>query len=147
MRQEAGLKKTIMYLCLALVSICVSAQAAGADLLLIANEDVAGSELDRETLQAIFLGKKSQWDSGASIVPVSLKGGATHQEFLKAVVRRTPAQYRSFWKRAIFTGTGSPPKSFATEEEVVEFVRTSSGAIGYIDSSTSHEGVKALSIE
>jgi ABC-type phosphate transport system substrate-binding protein len=129
-----------------LVSLCVFAQAARADLMIIVNNEVAASELDRETLQAIFLGKKTQWQSGESIEPVSLKKGPIHQEFLKTVVRRTQSQYSSFWKRAIFTGTGTPPKSVATEEEVVEFVRASVGAIGYIDSSTSHEGVKVLSI-
>jgi ABC-type phosphate transport system substrate-binding protein len=145
MMREARAETRIILLCMALMSLCVSAHAASAELIVIANEDVAASELDSGTLQAIFLGKKTQWENGASIVPVNLKKGSTHQEFLKVIVRRTPAQYRSFWKRAIFTGTGMPPKSFATEEEVVNFVSASPGAIGYIDSSTAHEGVKVLS--
>lgn len=145
--REARAEKTIMFVCMVLVSLCISAQAAKADLMVIANNSVAASEIDSETLQAIFLGKKSQWESGDSIVPVNLKKGPTHQQFLKVIVRRTPAQYRSFWRRAIFTGTGMPPKSFATEEEIVKFVRASSGAIGYIDSSKPHEGVKVLSIK
>jgi hypothetical protein len=40
-----------------------------------------------------------------------------------------------------------PPKSLATDAEVVEFVRETAGAIGYIDASTPREGVKVLSIE
>jgi len=136
-----------MFLCMVLVSLCVAAQATGAELMVIANSDVAASEVDRVTLQAIFLGKKTQWEDGAGIVPVNLKKGPVYQEFLKAIVKRNPAQYRSFWRRAIFTGTGSPPKSFATEEEIVEFVRASPGGVGYIDASTPHEGVKVLSIQ
>ncbi len=136
-----------MFVCTVLVSLCISAQTVRADLIVIANEDVAVSGLDRETLQAIFLGKKSQWEDGHRIAPVNLQRGPTHLRFLQVIVRRTPAQYRSFWKRVIFTGTGMPPKCFAAEKEIVEFVRSSRGAVGYIDASTPHEDVKVLSIQ
>ncbi len=147
MKRVARAKTMIMFLCVTLISLCVFADVAGADLLVIVNDGVTETELDRVTLQAIFLGKRTQWETGASIVPVNLKKGPAHQEFLKVIVKRTPAQYKSFWKRAIFTGTGMPPKSFATEEEIVEFVRTSQGAVGYIDASTPREGVKVLSVK
>ena len=147
MMREARAERTVMFLCMIVISLCVSTQAAGAELMVIANSDVAASEVDRVILQAIFLGKKTQWEDGGGIVPVNLKKGPTYQEFLKVIVKRTPAQYRSFWRRAIFTGTGSPPKSFAVEEKIVEFVRASPGAVGYIDTSTPHEGVKVLSIQ
>jgi ABC-type phosphate transport system substrate-binding protein len=147
MMREVRAERTVLFLCMVVISLCAATQAAGAELMVIANNEVAERELDRATLQAIFLGKKTQWEDGAGIVPVNLEKGPTYQEFLKAIVKRTPAQYRSFWKRAIFTGTGTPPKSFATEEEIVEFVRSSPGAVGYIDASTPHEDVKVLSIQ
>jgi hypothetical protein len=145
--QGNRLKKTAFFFVTTVLVWSFLPGLAWSEMIVIANKDVAESELGRMTLQAIFLGKKTQWEGGDTIVPVNLKGGPTDQEFLKVIVRRTPAQYRTFWKRAIFTGTGMPPKSFATEEEVVGFVRSSRGAVGYIDSSTPHEGVKVLSIQ
>jgi len=145
--QSNWLKKRAFLLIAVVLSLPLFPGVARPETIVIVNNDVAESELDRMALQAIFLGKKTQWENGHTIVPVNLKGGATHQEFLKVIIRRTPAQYRTFWKRAIFTGTGMPPKSFATEEEIVAFVRESRGAVGYIDPSTPHEGVKVLSIQ
>jgi len=145
--QDNQLKKTAFLLLTMVLAWSFFAGVARADMIVIAVSDVTVSQLDAGTAKAIFLGKKTKWENGDTIVPVNLKRGPTHQEFLKVVVRKTPAQYRSFWKRAIFTGTGMPPRSFATEEEVVGFVRASPGAIGYIDASTPHEGVKVLEIE
>jgi len=145
--QGNRLKKTAFFFLTTVLVGSFFPGVAWSDMIVVANSDVVESELDRMTLQAIFLGKKTQWEDGEAIVPVNLRGGPTHQEFLKVIVRRTPAQYRTFWKRAIFTGTGMPPKSFATEEEVVGFVRASRGAVGYIDSATPHEGIKVLSIQ
>jgi ABC-type phosphate transport system substrate-binding protein len=145
--QDNRLIKTAFLLLTMVLAWSFFTGAARADMIVIANSDVLVWELDAGTAKTVFLGKKTKWGDGTSIIPVVLRRGPTHEAFLRKIVKRTPSQYSTFWKRAIFTGTGMPPKSFATEEEVVGFVRASPGAIGYVDSSTPHEGVKVLSIQ
>ena len=98
-------------------------------------------------VQLVFLGKKTKWENGDKIYVVTLKNGALHEAFLKAYVNKTPARFSSYWKIAIVTGTGIPPKTFASEQELMGYVADKKGAVGYISSSTEPEGVKMLSIE
>lgn len=132
--------------CIAIILCLLTGGVAVADVIIIANDDGASGPLDRELIKKIFLGKKTQWDDGNRVFPAILKNDRIHREFLKSVVMKSPVQYRTFWKQAIFTGTGTPPKSFASEEELVDYVAGTKGAIGYIDAATPHEGVKVLSI-
>jgi len=129
-----------------MVLCCLAGGAAVADVIIIANDDGAVGSLERELVKKIFLGKKTQWDDGCKVFPAIRKNDRIHREFLKSVVMKSPAQYRTFWKQAIFTGTGRPPKLFATEEELIDYVAETKGAIGYIDAATPYEGVKVLSI-
>ena len=46
----------------------------------------------------------------------------------------------------VFTGKGSLPRLFESEEELVQFVRNTPGAIGFIQSATPHDGVKTIAM-
>ena len=131
---------------MALVLSFLAAASASADLLIIVNEATAQEEINQAMVKNVFLGRKTQWDNGDTIFPATLKRGPVHGAFLKSFVKKSPSQYLTFWRQVIFTGMGTPPKSFATEAELVDYVRTTSGAIGYIDSATAHEDVLILEV-
>lgn len=114
--------------------------------VVVANKSVPAESLERATLADIYLGKKSRWDNGSAIRVAMLKGGSTHETFVREIVGTTPSQLKDFWKEVVFTGTGTPPKILGTEADLVEFVASTSGAIGYVDSSTAHGDVKTISI-
>ena len=71
-----------------------------------------------------------------------LKSGNTHEIFVKNMIEISSTQLLKIWKSAIFTGTGTPPRILKSEEQIVDIVKNTKGAIGYIDSSTTCEGVK-----
>jgi len=102
-----------------------------AEIFVLANKGVPDKELQRESVERIYLGKKSQWSDGTRIVPVVLKSGSTHTAFVKKFLDRDASQFSTYWKQAVFTGRGMPPKSFETEAELIEFVSNTPGAIGY----------------
>jgi hypothetical protein len=77
---------------------------------------------------------------------VLLKQGAAHSQFLAAYMGKSDATFRAGWRSLVFSGQASMPKSFDTEEAVVEFVSHTASAIGYISRATSHEGVKVLPV-
>jgi hypothetical protein len=116
--------------------------------ILIANnavgEEAAMSGME---IQRIFLGKKKRWADGQIIKPATLKKGVVHEDFVKKYIHRTPTQFSTFWKRVIVTGTGIPPKSFSTEAEIVEYVSSTKGAVGYISASTPHGKCKQLKVD
>lgn len=138
------MKRTV---CLALVlSFWLSAAAIAGELVIV-NSSVSVTALDLDALKNIYLGNKAQWSDGTKIIPVMLERGPVHESFVKNVVGKSLAQFSSHWQQAIFTGKGQPPKSFATEAELVSYVAQTKGAIGYIGPSTDHGGVKVVDLK
>ncbi len=123
------------------------AAVAAAEPVVVVHPDVDRARMSDDTLQRIFLGKKTRWKGGVKIVPVMLKEGDLHEEFVESLLDRSLAKFVTYWKQAVFTGRGVPPRSFATLDEVRFFIASTPGAIGYLDGSESLEGVKVLTID
>jgi len=122
------------------------AQASG-EVLLVVNEEVAEENIDAKTVQRIYLGKKTTWSNQSSIVPVMLKAGPVHQEFVEDLVGRSEHRFATYWRQMVFTGKGVPPRSFATEEEIVGFIKGTPGAMGYVSPTTDVTGLKILNLD
>jgi hypothetical protein len=59
-----------------------------------------------------------------------------HQRFAKEVLGVYPYQLRAAWDRMVYSGTGPAPIQVNTFEEMIERLRTTPGAIGYVLSGT-----------
>jgi ABC-type phosphate transport system substrate-binding protein len=105
------------------------------NVVIIGNKNIPESSLSKVDIQNIFLGKKTRLAS-IKITFGILKESPVHESFLQEYLSRTPAQYEQYWKKLIFTGQGKAPKVFETEEALVEYVKNTAGAIGYIGSNT-----------
>lgn len=105
------------------------------NVTLIGNTTVPERPLHKTEVQNIFLGKMTKID-GTRVTFAILKAGNIHEHFLAAYLSRTPSQYAQYWKKLIFTGKGRSPKTFTTEEELVQYVEQTAGAIGYVNMST-----------
>lgn len=139
------MKKTILFI---VVYVCVCAVAAQAGtVIVIGNKGVGLSSVSRVEIQQIFLGKAITWSDGKKVTPVIQNAGRVQEGFLKNFLGKTPAQFDTFWKQAIFTGTGRPPKSVASDADVVQFVGSTDGAVGYIDSDTPLGDTKKLEVK
>jgi hypothetical protein len=61
---------------------------------------------------------------------VILKGGPVHEVFLKKHVGVPPEEFRAQWRKAVFTGQGTMPKTFDSEAALLEYVASTPGALG-----------------
>lgn len=129
-----------------LFSLLTSAPVLAQEVVVIANSSVEVDRLGRGTVSDIYRGNKTSWDDGETIRVAMLKGGGTHETFVRDIVGGTPAQLKNLWKKAVFTGTGTPPKVFKTEADLTKYVASTRGAIGYVNSSTAHGEVKVISL-
>jgi hypothetical protein len=77
-------------------------------------------------------------------VPVTLKGGAAHEVFLKNYVGEGPEEFRAQWRKVVFTGQGAMPKAFDSESALIEYVAATPGAVGYASRISSQDNVKLL---
>ena len=121
--------------------------AAGAqDVVLVANKGVKISGITNADLRAIFMGTKTRFSDGSHAVPVTLKGGPAHEVFLKNYVGENPEEFRSQWRKVVFTGQGAMPKAFDSESALIEYVVATPGAVGYVSRISSQDGVKFLAL-
>ena len=122
-----------------------AAPVSAADVQVIGNTSVAG-ELSAADVKDIFLGAKESV-GGAAVVPVLASGGAAHEAFLKAYVGKSDQALRNHFKSLVFTGKGSMPKSFGSDAEVVKYVASTKGAIGYVSGGADVAGVKKIQVK
>ena len=118
--------------------------ASAQDVVLVANKGVQISEITDADLRGIFMGTKTRFADGSHAVPVTLKGGPVHEVFLKNHVGEDPEEFRSQWRKVVFTGQGAMPKAFDSESALIEYVADTPGAIGYVSRISSQDNVKFL---
>ena len=129
----AGTSLFAMLIGIFLFSSGLTAQES--EIVLIGNAEVPERPLSKAEVQNIFLGKVTKIDK-TKVVFAILKTGDIHEQFLAEYLSRTPSQYTKYWKKLVFTGKGKSPKAFATEDELIQYVEQTQGAIGYISVAT-----------
>jgi ABC-type phosphate transport system substrate-binding protein len=95
------------------------------------------STLSKGTANDIFLKRSVRWDDGQAAAPVNLdRASAARDAFSRAVHGKSAAAVESFWQEQIFAGKETPPPTRASDADVLAFVRSKPGAIGYVSAST-----------
>jgi len=118
-----------------------------AQIVLIANPQLKIDSISKEDVRDIFTGVTADLHSGVRVKPVLLKKGPSHDEFLAAFIGVKATQFRSDWMSLVFAGKMFLPPSFDSETEVVDFVASHAGGIGYIHKITPHKGVTVLTVQ
>jgi len=136
----------MIFAVIAAMAVMSPSIAAAQEVIVIANPNVPVSSLTGDEVKDIFLAKKTQWDNGRKINFVTLKNCDTHREFLKQYLQKSSSQFERYFRTLVFTGKGSIPKAFDTEEQLVGFVSGTDGAIGYVSSGTATGSTKVLTI-
>jgi len=126
-------------------SVCAAQGAAGYQV--IVHLDNPEGTVSGPALSDIFLKKTVRWPSGAAIEPVNLSGEPEVSEaFARDVHHRSAANVRNYWNQQVFSGSAVQPLELASSSEVVRYVASHPGAVGYVAAGTPLDGVKALSL-
>ncbi len=138
-------------LMMALAAVVVSmmylpAAFSQSDITVIAHSGVASDSLSKADLGEIYTNKKKKWSDGTKLYVASLKGTDSSEAFLGAYVKKNQSQFDAFWKKQVFTGKGKMPKYFKSDADMVKYVAKTKGAVGYVSSGTSLDGVKEIKI-
>ena len=108
----------------------VISQASADSVLIIGNSDLP--KLDRVTVEKLFTGRIIEVNGRPATVVNAASGSATRQQFLMTFLAQDEDKYRAYWTVRRFIGKGVPPKELATSREIIEFVKSQPGGIGYI---------------
>ena len=114
-------------------------------IAIIVSETTSSKDaLSTAELASMYRRKKLFWANGTPIVPLNLP--VTHtlrRSFSHTVLGEMPEEMDAYWNAQYFHGI-SPPYVLASEEAVVEFVATTSGAIGYVNATAINSHVHVL---
>lgn len=102
----------------------------------ISNESLS---LTADEIREVFLGEK-QLVNGVRLVPVD--NAVVQEEFLSKVLQTDTQKYHARWRRKSFREGIAAPALKAGDAEVVAYVKSTRGSIGYIKSHS--RGVKVL---
>jgi ABC-type phosphate transport system substrate-binding protein len=124
-----------------LAAVAASAQ----DVVIVANRSIV-SRITSSQLRDIFTGARSRLSDGTMAIPVVLKGGPVHEVFLRNHLGQAPGDFRTLWRKAVFTGQGSMLKEFDSEAGLLDYVAVTPGAIGYASRVRATDDVQVLTV-
>ncbi len=112
------------------------------------NEDNEIEAVTQYDLANIFLGKQTLWDGDIKIYPAMLNEADNSMEyFIETVLNKSVTQYRSYWKRRLFSGGGVVPKTFKRQKDILRYVAKNEGAIGITDKKIEWDGIKYIPLK
>jgi len=116
-------------------------------LQVIANPSTPVADLSMRELRAIYTMRLDRWEDGTEIqVFVLPQKHPSHQQFCKSVLQALPHQLQAVWYRLVYSGMGRAPTEVRDEQEMLERIRSTPGAIGYVDDGVALSNVQVLSI-
>ena len=116
-----------------------------AGVAVIMGPDSSDSGLAKDDVRGVFLAKRSNLPSGQQAHPADQNTDASaYKTFIEAVLGKTESQLKNYWSRLVFSGKGTPPDSLASDQAVKDYVRSTVGGIGYIDSAAVDGSVKVV---
>ncbi len=138
-KQALNIILAILFFQLFLFTGLTSAQ----EILVITNKSVT-DPININKISSIYKAEKTKWDNGTTIIITMLQNSKVHERFAKSIVGLHPTRLIRIWRSIVFTGTGTPPRTFKTQTELVNFIAATPGAIGYVTPSTPHKNVKVV---
>ena len=114
-----------------------SAAIAAGDVVVIANSKLA---VEADEIRDIFLGEKQFAGSTKLVVIDNI---AVQSIFLPKVMHMNAAKYNSIWIKKSFRDGLTPPAVKSSDAEVIEYIKMTEGAIGYV-STPPPPGVKVI---
>jgi ABC-type phosphate transport system substrate-binding protein len=143
--------RTTLIAALCLLGIFVEGISAAAQtdgFIVVIHATNRTESLTQAELSRIFLRRDTHWVDSRPVFPVDQpRDSEVRSTFTKEVHGRTVGAVNSYWQQQIFSGGEIPPSERATDQAVLEFVRTNPDAIGYVRAGTPlGQGVVALAL-
>jgi ABC-type phosphate transport system substrate-binding protein len=136
MRISTRMKLALAFAGLLVTAPALRAQQGGYRVIVNAANPV--SSLEVREVSRMFRKEVTRWKDGSTVAPVDQRTQApARAAFSQKVHGRSVQMIAEFWRQQIFSGRNVPPVEKASDVEVLEYVRSNPGAIGYVSSTAS----------
>lgn len=129
------------------IELAVGSAAATDDYKVIVHPENPVSTVDRTFLRDIYLRKATDWTGARPMRPIDLaKRFSVRDRFAQEVLRKTPAQLKTYWNQQIFSGKGVPPPEAESTAAAVAYVLANPGAIAYLPTDADPGKAKVIKV-
>lgn len=133
------MKKFFLMLALLLTSYVIS----NAQVVIIANKSVNVSKINIATLINIYQLEQTEL-GGAKVQLFDLNEESGAKQAFYSALGKPASEYKKIWMKKKLTGNGNPPKPVSNEDEMVNKVANTPGAIGFVSASKVNGNVKVI---
>ena len=110
------------------------------------------TRVSRRDLAKIFLRKSVRWQDGREAQPVdqsvrSQVRAAFTRDVLKVEGLGQISAVETYWRQEVYSGRNTPPPVKPSDSDVVAYVVSNVGAVGYVSSQAPFEGVKPVAVQ
>ncbi len=126
------MKSTILgLLSVAVLALGTPQSAIAGDIVVISN---TGTTISAEDVKDVFLGEK-QFAGSTKLVVIDNK--SEQDNFLSKFLKMDASKYNSIWTKKSFRDGLTPPAVKSSDADVLEYIKQTPGAIGYVSGSPS----------
>lgn len=120
-----------------LLSVWLALMPAGealAELVVIVNARSGVAVMTRHEIVNIFFGRYREFFNGLEAQPVDLADSHPDRaRFYKGLVGKDLSDVNAYWSRQMFSGRMQPPIKVNTPDEILKWVASHPGGIGFVE--------------
>ena len=134
------MRKLIIWLFL--IGICSATLQAEEALVVIGHS--ALQKTDLATLQRLYTGRVVSLNQQPA-TPLNLPPGhPLREQFLTDILGQTEEQYSGYWLVRRYVGKGTPPLELGGVDELIKYVQSTPGALGYVPAARLPRGANVI---
>lgn len=118
---------------------------ARAELVVVVNARCGVAAMTRNEVVNVFFGRNRQFFNGVEAQPVDMPDGHPDRaRFYSGLVGKDISEVSAYWSRQVFSGRMQPPPKASTTEEVLKWVVSHPGGIGFVELSKADARVRVV---
>ena len=116
-----------------LVLVLASTGHASSEIAVIVHESVPAVEIGQPELLDLTVGDKSFWSDGSPVILFDLqRKDEIRRSYFRFLGIRS-SRVKSIWMKRVLSGDAEPPEALTSQEEMLNRVATTPGAMGFVD--------------
>ena len=124
-----------------LAGLAGDAGAAGG-VVVIGHAGVSG--VDAVTIEKIYTGRVIEVNGTFVTAVNAIAGSELRNRFLQAYLHQDEDKYTAYWVVRRYIGKGASPRELPSSADVIKFVNSTPGAIGYVGEAEVQPGMNIL---
>ena len=121
--------------------------APGDAFRVVVNSGNRTTQLDRSEAARLFLKKVTTWPDGTPVAVVDqARTAPVRAAFSRDIHKKDVEAVVAYWATLVYSARETPPPVKRSDAEVLEFVRRTPGALGYVSADALVEGVRVVAL-